>query len=667
MKTDEVNIKDWDNPLGTKNTPQIIIEENEPIRLDEKRILNGGQINNLAPFKYPWAWDMHNDSLANHWTPQPIPMGTDKHCFEMELNEVEREMFVNVFAMLTTSDMVVGRNIAIEIYKHITAPEICSYLNRQIAEEGVHCYIEGTEILTTRGFIDFRDLQKSDKVAQYLEDGTIEFVKPKSYTKEKFKGKLIHFNNLSCSHIVTPNHRCVYTNTRNENKQELFVKYARDFNQHCIYHFPVAGIYENGEIEKLSWFDRLNIAYQADGLTKFYEMKDGTIRYKFRLKKERKIDRLRKILDKLELNYYEKEFPSGPGVVNFFIYIPKETPLSKDFSWVQYDKISQKWMRQFLFELTKWDGTYREKKIKNMHSIRYSSHNYDCLKTVQTIGTLCGMSAGNSITREGDYHIYLAPVNKICTQTISKDEYKYNGYVYSVGVPSSYIITRYNGKVIVSGNSDTYQHCIEILGLDQQDVYTRYLRYPAIKAKFDMAAMYAELIHNPKDLDDLLIGLIHYYAFVEGVWFYNGFSPILSLQRRNLMKGTGEQLTYILRDESMHVAFGIRLIKELIKEESIDLNEDRVVAMFRQAMEVEEFYAREIIPNILGYSSELHIEQAKFLTNRRLNQLGIKPIYEAKNVLTWLDEQVTSVKEKNFFEGRVKEYQSAATLHDTWD
>ena len=212
----------------------------------------------------------------------------------------------------------------------------------------------------------------------------------------------------------------------------------------------------------------------------------------------------------------------------------------------------------------------------------------------------------------------------------------------------------------------TYQHVIEVLALDQEGIYSRYLTVPEIKAKFDFAGTYSNKVYEKKSLEEFLKGLIFYYGIFEGIWFYNGFSPIFSLQRRNLMMGTGTQLQYIMRDEAQHVAFGIRLIRGIEQEEGFRLEEAVVHDIFRQALELEAEYAYRVIPSILGYNAKLHIEQAKFLSNRRLKQLGYEPLYTADNALPWLDEQANVKKEKNFFESRVTEYQSSASLEGTW-
>ena len=50
------------------------------------------------------------------------------------------------------------------------------------------------------------------------------------------------------------------------------------------------------------------------------------------------------------------------------------------------------------------------------------------------------------------------------------------------------------------------------------------------------------------------------------MWFYTGFAQILSLGRRNKMVGIAEQYQYILRDESIHLNFGIDVINQFKNE-----------------------------------------------------------------------------------------------------
>lgn len=220
----------------------------------------------------------------------------------------------------------------------------------------------------------------------------------------------------------------------------------------------------------------------------------------------------------------------------------------------------------------------------------------------------------------------------------------------------------------------TYQHCIETLGLDQQEIYNRYRVVPAINAKISLANRRLERImrsdfdlRDRHNLHEFALSYLFFAGIFEGCWFYNGFSPIFALQRRGLMKGAAEQLQYIMRDEVLHCAFGIRVVRTLIAEEGLILDSTKIRRLWDEAEAVEAGYARYLLPEpILGYSAEQHIGQFRFVANRRARQLALpEPFPGAENLLPWLDEQANLRKEKNFFETRVTEYQTGGAL--SWD
>jgi len=217
----------------------------------------------------------------------------------------------------------------------------------------------------------------------------------------------------------------------------------------------------------------------------------------------------------------------------------------------------------------------------------------------------------------------------------------------------------------------TYQHCIETLNLDQGEIYNRYRVVPQINAKIQVAnrrlnaAMRSDInLRNKDDLQEFIMSYLFFAAVFEGCWFYNGFSPIFALQRRGLMRGTGEQFQYILRDEAMHFSFGLKVVNQILEEENISFDPKAVRDMWDESEAAERAYANYILRDpILGYSAEYHIEQFRFVANRRARTVNLpEPFPGAKNVSPWLEEQATMRKEKNFFETRVIEYQTGAQL-----
>ena len=221
----------------------------------------------------------------------------------------------------------------------------------------------------------------------------------------------------------------------------------------------------------------------------------------------------------------------------------------------------------------------------------------------------------------------------------------------------------------------TYQHCIETIGLNQSEIYNRYRVVPEIHQKISVAnrrlnsVLRSDIdLNDPDELQNFVISYLFFAAIFEGCWFYNGFSPVFALQRRGLMKGTAEQFQYIMRDEVMHAAFGIRVVKQIIQEENLKFNKKEIREMWDEAYEAEKAYTQYILRDpILGYSAETHLGQFQYIANRRAKQLGLdeEPFPSAEETLPWLDEQANLRKEKNFFETRVTEYQTGGALN--WD
>ena len=143
-----------------------------------------------------------------------------------------------------------------------------------------------------------------------------------------------------------------------------------------------------------------------------------------------------------------------------------------------------------------------------------------------------------------------------------------------------------------------------------------------------------------------------------------------SMGRRNKMTGVAEQFQYILRDESMHVNFGIDVINQ-IKLENPHLWDaqmrDKATQMILEGAELEIQYARDTMPRgVLGMNAAMMEEYLQFIANRRLAQLGLPEQFKGvNNPFPWMSEIMDLRKEKNFFETRVTEYQVGGAL--SWE
>jgi len=224
-------------------------------------------------------------------------------------------------------------------------------------------------------------------------------------------------------------------------------------------------------------------------------------------------------------------------------------------------------------------------------------------------------------------------------------------------------------------HTHAYQYCIESLGMDEGEIFNMYREVPCVARKASWGLKYTQEISDPdfktgtEETDkQLLKNLIAFYCVLEGIFFYCGFTQILSMGRRNKMTGTAEQFQYILRDESMHVNFGIDVINQ-IKIENPNLWDEQMKSdaaqMILEGTELEIQYARDTMPRgVLGMNAAMMEEYLKFIANRRLTQLGLDEEFTGvSNPFPWMSEIIDLRKEKNFFETRVTEYQVGGALN----
>ncbi|GIR14742.1 MAG: ribonucleoside-diphosphate reductase subunit beta [Gammaproteobacteria bacterium] len=226
-------------------------------------------------------------------------------------------------------------------------------------------------------------------------------------------------------------------------------------------------------------------------------------------------------------------------------------------------------------------------------------------------------------------------------------------------------------------HTHAYQYCIESLGMDEGEVFNMYREVPSVAKKAAWSISHTHELSDPNfstgtiEADQqLLRNLIGFYGVTEGIFFYCGFTQILSMGRRNKMTGVAEQFQYILRDESMHLNFGIDVINQ-IKLENPQLwteeFKEEVTQMILEGTALEIEYARDTMPRgVLGMNAAMMEEYLHFIANRRLTQLGLSEQFPgAQNPFPWMSEIMDLRKEKNFFETRVIEYQTGGAL--SWD
>lgn len=329
------------------------------------------------------------------------------------------------------------------------------------------CYDDKTEVLTENGFKLFADLDKGEKVAQYLESGEIQFVEPTEYYEDKYAGDMVHFKlhrgkiNPDVDIMVTPNHRMV---RRSIATGELSLFEARsDQRYSSAYKLPVSGIHNSGD-DVFSPLDQLRVAFQADGSfsnrkNSYTGERTGTYPLRFSLKKERKKERLRNILDSLGYEYTWSEYDDGYASVR----IASPIKLDKNFDWINLSDVSNLWCKSFVEELTHWDGSGRLSGTdRGSNTICFNSTCELSVNKVQAVGAISGFKTYTTHyddkrpnhKRLRVYNVSFVEKEDIHTTHIENEPVKYDGFVYCVSVPSKMLIVRRNGCVAVCGNTE---------------------------------------------------------------------------------------------------------------------------------------------------------------------------------------------------------------------
>lgn len=319
------------------------------------------------------------------------------------------------------------------------------------------CYTEGTEVLTDKGFKDFRDVDlNNDLLAQVDEYNNISFTKNYQLIKQPYKGIVYKYSGLKKDKLlditVTPEHRMVIQKKKVLQKNKIkYVSWkestdivqARDLKLHRDNRFIIAGT-ATGD-RQLSFVERLLIAHQADGRKSSSDRK-----WEFHLKKERKIARLLWILNNLSITPNLTETSEGSTLISFYCDI---TSKIHDFSWVNLSEISKHWAEDFIEEIGNWDGYIKD------NCINYSSTNKSCVDIVQAVAVLANKRTTlfSLTNREGnrkDLHsVSISSVSHIGGDSLKTSKHDYDGYVYCASVPLGRLVVRNNGTSLICGNS----------------------------------------------------------------------------------------------------------------------------------------------------------------------------------------------------------------------
>ena len=212
---------------------------------------------------------------------------------------------------------------------------------------------------------------------------------------------------------------------------------------------------------------------------------------------------------------------------------------------------------------------------------------------------------------------------------------------------------------------------LETFPIDRNEAYNSHVDIPSMARKEEFQVEYIRRmteetldIKTTEGKQDFVRNLVAYNIILEGIWFYSGFMVALSFRQRNLLRNFGSLMDWIVRDESLHLKFGINLILTVL-EENPDLQTPEFAAEIKQmildAVEMEEEYNNDLLPNgILGLNASYINQYVKYLADRRLEELGFGTHYNVVNPAKWMATANDTLELVNFFEATNTSYESNA-------
>lgn len=213
-----------------------------------------------------------------------------------------------------------------------------------------------------------------------------------------------------------------------------------------------------------------------------------------------------------------------------------------------------------------------------------------------------------------------------------------------------------------------FEYVLETFPFDREEVFGMHLATPSVKAKEDFINKYMKrMTESTLDVEtaegkkDFIRNLVATNIVMEGTWFYSGFMVVLSFRQRNKLRNFGSMINWVLRDESLHLKFGINLILNILEENSELLTQefaDEIRNIVIEGVDLEVAYNKDLFPKgILGLNSDYVNQYVQYVADRRLEELGLAPHYNVTNPAKWMATSTDVYELVNFFEQQNTSYE----------
>ncbi|MFA6158923.1 MAG: ribonucleotide-diphosphate reductase subunit beta [Candidatus Paceibacterota bacterium] len=221
-----------------------------------------------------------------------------------------------------------------------------------------------------------------------------------------------------------------------------------------------------------------------------------------------------------------------------------------------------------------------------------------------------------------------------------------------------------------------FEYVLETFPFDKEKIFSLHLGVPSMKAKEDFINKYmARMTEETLDITtaegkkDFLRNLVATNIVMEGIWFYSGFMVALSFRQRNQLRNFGSMINWVLRDESLHLKFGMTLVHNVLEENAELLTEEfanEIRQIVIDGVDLEVKYNLDLFPNgILGLNADYVNQYVMYVADRRLEELGLPKYYNVTNPAKWMTTATDVFELVNFFEAQNTNYEVDGRSHGT--
>src|SRR3989344_5301740 len=219
-----------------------------------------------------------------------------------------------------------------------------------------------------------------------------------------------------------------------------------------------------------------------------------------------------------------------------------------------------------------------------------------------------------------------------------------------------------------------FEYVLETFPINRDRAFQMHLEVPSMTAKEEFINKYMRRmtedtlnVETPEGKKDFIRNLAATNIVMEGIWFYSGFMVALSFRQRNQLRNLGSMINWVLRDESLHLKFGINLIHNILEENLELLTEefaDEIRGIIVEGVNLETAFNKDLFPRgILGLNADYVNQYGQYVTDRRLEELGLAKHYNVTNPAKWMSAATDVFELVNFFEAQNTSYEVDGHAH----